>query len=582
MIRISIVVVTFSTVAILLDLQKVTFEGADRTIIKELSLTISSGDRIGVVGINGAGKSTLLNLIAGDLAPDSGIIHRGKGVQTGVLQQIPVLPKGTVRQAIGDGWQADSALDRLGMMAAVDSDTQNLSGGQAKRVALARVFAEPDDLLILDEPTNHLDLAAIQWLEQQITQFRGAVILVSHDRFLLDQVTTRMVEIDRGSTFVHAGGYSRYLEAQAEREEQAERAEATRRNLARTELAWLRRGVKARSTKPQARIDAAQRLLAQRPDGPSRSGELDLSVETPRLGNTVIKAHQISFAYDESRDIINDVSLELGPGDRIGIVGPNGAGKSTFMNLMAKVLEPQRGTVKHGPTVKLAFFDQSGGNFNPEKTVQELVAGPQGVPGSVADIALMKRFWFTGATPGTKAKNLSGGERRRLQLLLALALRPNVLFLDEPTNDLDLETIRLIEEFLAEWPGTLVVVSHDRTFLSRTTDRLIEVRYDGSITDVPGGIDGWIARAAGVERNLTSAGSASVETFESTSGIPRGKQIRDAEKAMSKLDRRRATLNEKILTSSDPLEQKALSSELNALLVELSTAEERWLELSNG
>jgi ATP-binding cassette subfamily F protein uup len=344
-------------VTILIDLQKVALQGADRAILENLVLTISSGDRIGVVGINGTGKSALLKIIAGDLEPDSGDIRRGKGIQVGYLEQIPVLPRGTVRDALGTGWQVDAALDRLGMLNAADIDTAHLSGGQLKRVALARIFAEPNDVLILDEPTNHLDLGAIQWLEQQIINFRGAVILVSHDRFLLDQVTTRMVEIDRGKTYVHAGGYSRLLEAQAEREDQAASAEQVRRNLARTELAWLRRGVKARSTKPQARIDAAERLLASRPEAAARAGTLELSVEMPRLGTMVIKTHNVAFSYPNGRQVLTDVNLELGPGDRIGIVGPNGAGKSTFVNLLAQRTEPTAGTVKSGPTIVTSYFE---------------------------------------------------------------------------------------------------------------------------------------------------------------------------------------------------------------------------------
>jgi ATP-binding cassette subfamily F protein uup len=569
-------------VTILIDLQKVTLQGADRPVLENLLLTVSSGDRIGVVGINGTGKSALLKIIAGQLQPDSGDIRRGRGIQVGYLEQIPVLPAGTVRSALGTGWQVYSALDRLGMLGAADTDTANLSGGQLKRVALARIFAEPNDVLILDEPTNHLDLAAIQWLEQQIVSFRGAVILVSHDRFLLDQVTTRMVEIDRGKTYVHGGGYSRLLEAQAEREEQAASAEQVRRNLARTELAWLRRGVKARSTKPQARIDAAERLLASRPEAAARAGTLELSVEMPRLGTMVIKAHNVAFSYANGRQVLSNVNLELGPGDRIGIVGPNGAGKSTFLNLLARRAEPTSGTVKVGPTIVTSYFEQNGGDFDLEATVQELVAGPQGIPGSLSDVALMKRFWFSGALPTTKAKDLSGGERRRLQLLLALSVRPNVLFLDEPTNDLDLETIRLIEEFLRQWPGTLVVVSHDRTFLSRTTDRLLEVHEDGTIADIPGGIDAWIARAAGM--NVKSAPSS--ETFESSAevqeapGVPRGRQLRDAEKEMARLDRRRNSLTEKILASDDHREQAQLGDELETVRKALSAVEDRWLALS--
>jgi ATP-binding cassette subfamily F protein uup len=564
-------------VTILVDLQEVTLEGSDRTLLESLSLTISSGDRIGVVGINGVGKTTLLRIIAGSLIPDSGTIRRGRDVRVGLLEQIPRLPSGTVRETLGVGWEIDAALDRLGMLGEVDVETRSLSGGQLKRVALAQVFGEELDVLILDEPTNHLDLNAIQWLENEITSFRGAVVLVSHDRFLLDQVTTRMVEIDRGKTFIHAGGYSRLLEVQAEREEKAASAEQVRRNLARTELAWLRRGVKARATKPQARLDAAKRLLVSRPQGAARVGTLDLATEVPRLGTTVIKAHQISFSYEEDDPILHDVTLDLGPGERVGIVGPNGAGKSTLIDLLAHRLTPAKGTVKRGPTVVASYLEQSGGGFDLEATVQELVAGPRGVPGSPADVALMKRFWFTGALPMTKAKELSGGERRRLQLLLVLSLRPNVLFLDEPTNDLDLETIRLVEEFLSQWSGTLVVVSHDRTFLSRTTDRLIEVRSDGTIVEVPGGIDAWIERTT---NGLTSASSLTgMKSSATTSNAPNGRQIRDAEKVMTRLERQRSVITEKILTSTDHAEQVRLGSELAQLLTELNAAEERWLAL---
>ena len=561
--------------AILLDLQHVTLEGSDRSILRDLSFTISDGDRIGVVGINGAGKSTLLKILSGQLIPDSGAIRRGKEATVGFLEQNPVLPEGSIRDALGSGWEVDAALDRLGMLSSVDTPIKDLSGGQRKRVALARVFAMPDDVLILDEPTNHLDLGAIEWLEQKIKTFKGAVILVSHDRFLLDQVTNRMLEIDRGHTYLHAGGYARLLEAQAQREEHAVSAEAVRKNLARRELAWLRRGVKARSTKPQARIDAAERLLSSKKEASAREGTLDLATEMPRLGNSVIKAHKMSFAYEPSRTIIRDVTLDLGPGDRIGIVGPNGAGKSTLVSLIAQGREPTQGTLKLGPTVNLAYFDQQGSSFDENKSVQELVAGPHGIPGSPADLALMKRFWFTGALPRSKAKDLSGGERRRLQLLLALSERPNVLILDEPTNDLDLETIRLIEAFLAEWPGTLIVISHDRAFLSQTTDRLLEVHPDGSVADVPGGIDAWIARRAGVM-------DSPVGTSDNALGASKGKVLREVEKEIKRLERQVAKLNEKVLVTEDYVEAGNINKEILALRQSLSEAEERWLQLSDS
>lgn len=554
---------------ILVDLQRVSLRGADRSVLDDLSLTVSDGERIGVVGINGTGKTALLRIVAGTLAPDGGEIRRGRDVRVGVLEQEPVLPVSSVREALGHGWQVDAALDRLDMLGFVDASTTELSGGQRKRVALARLFAQPADLLILDEPTNHLDLNAIRWLEQHLVEFRGGVVLVSHDRFLLDQVTTRMVEIDRGATYVHGGGYGRLLEVQAEREAQAASAEQVRRNLARTELAWLRRGVKARSTKPQARIDAAHRLLAQRPSAAARSGTLELSTQTPRLGNTVIRAHHVAFAYDDGAALLHDVDLDLGPGDRIGIVGRNGAGKSTLLDLLAQRRTPTSGTIKQGPTVVVAYFEQHASEIDATKTVQELVAGPHGVPGSPPDVALMKRFWFTGALPATKAGELSGGERRRLQLLLALARRPNVLLLDEPTNDLDLETIRLIEDFLSEWPGTLVVASHDRTFLSRTTDRLLEVHAGGRVADVPGGIDAWIARSL-------EAGATDTARDEA-SGVPRGRALRDAEKEMTRLERRKQTLSAKLEVVTTVDEQTRLGLELEGVLRALHEAETAWL-----
>jgi ATP-binding cassette subfamily F protein uup len=561
-------------VAILIDLQNVAFHGHDRTILENLTLTVSSGDRIGVVGINGTGKSTMLNILAGTLAADQGVIRRGRGVHVGHLAQNPVLAPGTVRSMLGEGWKIDSALSRLGMLDEVDTDTAHLSQGQMKRVALAQLFAESYDFVILDEPTNHLDLNAIEWLEQQISSFAGAVVMVSHDRFLLDQVTTRMVEIDRGKVYLHAGGYARLLEAQAEREEQAANAEQTRRNMARRELAWLRRGVKARSTKPQARIDAAERLLAKKPEFAARANTIEFDLDAPRLGTSVIKVHNVSFSYPNAPATLRDVNLELGPGDRIGIVGPNGAGKSTLINLLALRSQPSTGTVKHGPTVVASYLEQHGGSFDTNASVQELVAGPRGVPGSPADIAVMKNFWFTGSLPQARAKELSGGERRRLQILLALVRRPNVLFLDEPTNDLDLETIRLIEEFLSQWSGTLVVVSHDRAFLSRTTDRLLEVHDDGTISDVAGGIDAWIAR-----RITSTSGSSRSGDVERDVEVSRGRQLRDAEKNMTQLARRKATLSEKIVASSDFNEQVKLGAQLDQVCHELELAEELWLSL---
>ncbi len=303
---------------LLVDLQQVAVRRVDRTLFEGLSMTVSDGDRIGVVGINGTGKSTLLRIIAGAELPEEGQVLRGRGSRVGFLAQTPALPPGTVRGAVGEGWEAEAALERLGMGAAVDDDVRSLSGGQAKRVALARVLAHPAELLVLDEPTNHLDLGAVAWLEQRLLAFRGGLVLVTHDRHLLDRVTTRMLELDRGHSYMHEGGYGSYLEAKAEREDHAAAAESTRRNLARRELAWLRRGAKARSRKPQARIDAAKRLIEGAPAAAVRTAELERPTDTPRLGDKVIECTRVGFRYGDGP------TRALGRRPRAGPAGTTG------------------------------------------------------------------------------------------------------------------------------------------------------------------------------------------------------------------------------------------------------------------
>ncbi len=576
--------------AVLVDLQNVAVRRVDRVLFEDLSLTVSDGDRIGVVGTNGTGKSTLLRIVAGVDPPEQGTVHRGRGSRAGFLDQVPELPPGTVRDAVGEGWEAEAAIDRLGMTSALDSDVRALSGGQAKRVALARVLAQPAELLVLDEPTNHLDIGAVTWLEQRLKSFRGGLVLVTHDRYLLDRLTTRMLEIDRGRAYVHEGGYGSYLAAKAEREELAEAAESTRRNLARQELAWLRRGAQARSRKPQARIDAAIRLIEDRPEPVARSSELEISTDTPRLGDKVIECAGVGFHYEGGPTILSDVDLKLDRRERLGVVGANGTGKSTLVDLLAGRKQPTTGTVEVGTTVVVGYYDQQGVELDLDARVQDLVAGPHRAAGSLSDIALMKRFWFTGELPFARVGTLSGGERRRLQLLLVIAGRPNVLFLDEPTNDLDLDTLRMLEDFLEDWPGALVVVSHDRTFLERTTDRLVAVEPGGHVGAVPGGVTGWIARTdhgdsrrAGSLSSAPTAGRSRSPTKappDRNNTASTGRLLRDAEKTVARRQRQRDKITESLVGVVDHVELARLGQELKQAQLALDQAEDVWLSLA--
>ena len=570
---------------VLVDLHDVSARRGDRTLFGELSLTISEGDRLGVVGINGTGKSTLLRVVAGVEASDAGERRRGRGVRVGYLEQEPSLAEGTVKAAVGAGWEGEAALQRLGMAAEAATDVGTLSGGQVKRVSLAALLAQPAELLVLDEPTNHLDLRAVAWLERWLLDYRGGLVLVTHDRHLLDRVTTKMLELDRGHSYLHEGGYSSYLARRAEREEQAATAESTRRNLARRELAWLRRGAPARTRKPRARMEAARRLVSDRAEAPARAAELELSFGTPRLGDKVIECSGVGYRYGSGPPVLSGVDLLLDPRERLGVIGANGSGKSTLLDLLAGRRSPSAGQLDVGPTVVTGYYDQRATELDPLSRVRDLVAGPTRAPGAPEDVALMERFWFTGAGQFAPASALSGGERRRLQLLLVLAARPNVLLLDEPTNDLDLDTLRILEDFLEDWPGALVVVSHDRTFLERTTDRLVSLEA-GTLVELAGGLAAWLEQAGEAPARPATRSAAAPRARatqrpragRSPSTI--GRQLREAEREMGRLGRQRDELSESLHATVDHVELARLGRQLADVQDRLSQAENRWLALA--
>ena len=588
---------------ILVDVEGVTARRPDRPLFEDLSVTVSTGDRLGVVGRNGAGKSTLLRVLAGAGQPEEGAVRRGRGVRVAFLDQNPSLPPGTVEAAVGEGWEAAAILDRLGMGDLGDADVASLSGGQAKRVALARALLEEVDLLVLDEPTNHLDIDAIAWLEDRLAGFGGGLVLVTHDRHVLDRVTTRILELDRGKGYVHNDGYAGYLEARVERGEREVAADAVRRNLARSELAWLRRGAPARTRKPKARITSATAIVEGRGPVAASSVDLELGGTTPRLGDRVVDLAGVGHRFgDETSWLFRDLDLDLEPGGRLGIVGANGTGKSTLLDIVAGRRSPTAGRVATAPTVRIGYYDQVGVDLDLTRRVREAVAGSNGQP-TWEQGRLMERFLFDADAQWAPIGTLSGGERRRLQLLLVLAGLPNVLLLDEPTNDLDLDTLRALEDYLEGWPGSLVVVSHDRALLERTVEDVLVLDGVGGARVAPGGYAEYEAdrrrrRGGGSPRGTTPAagrsttggrGTAAPTATAAVAGVA-GKArsastlrrlVALAEREMAEAsDRRQQREADLSAAAGDHTTLAVAAHALAEAEVAQATAEDRWLALT--
>jgi ATP-binding cassette subfamily F protein uup len=596
----------------LVNLEAVSKAHGTTTLLDGISLGIGASDRVGVVGTNGAGKSTLLNVLLRLEPPDAGrVVYRGS-LRLGALDQRVQLPAGASVRSIVLGtawldegfgaeheWAGDArvreVLDGLGLHdIGLDSVVDPLSGGERRRVALAALLVRDTDLLVLDEPTNHLDVEGVAWLAAYLSSRRGALLVVTHDRWFLDEVCTQTWEVAEGRVHSYDGGYSAYVLARAERARVEAATEARRQNLLRKELAWLRRGPPARTSKPQFRIDAANALIADEP--PVRDTLSLQRFATVRLGKSVYDVEDVTVRVPTSgggeRVLLDDVTWRLGPGDRIGIVGVNGSGKTTLLRLLAGARTPDNGVVRVGQTVRVAYLSQE---------VAELPAGLR-VLEAISEVAqrlrvgdreltagqLAEMFGFGSARQWTRVGELSGGERRRLQLLRLLMQEPNVLILDEPTNDLDIDTLTALEDLLDSFPGTVVVVSHDRYLVERVSDTVVALLGDGRITPLTGGIDEYLERrrGRGETRRAAAPAAAAVPAPVPASAAPAvdlraaRKELARVERQIAKLTARETELHDQLATHATDYEKvAALDTELRGVSEEREAAEERWLEL---
>jgi ATP-binding cassette subfamily F protein uup len=574
-----------------------------RPLLTDVSLGIAAGERIGIVGRNGDGKTTLLEVMTGLEEPDTGRVSQQRGLLIGYLHQGDELEDThTVREAVLAGlddhqWAADfrtrEIVEVLLAGVALDRPVTGLSGGERRRCSLAALLLGDHDLIVLDEPTNHLDVEAVAWLAQHLVKRPSAMVVVTHDRWFLDEVCQWTWEVHDGVVDAYEGGYAAFVLAKAERSRQASASEMRRQNLARKELAWLRRGPPARTSKPKFRIDAANALIE---DVPPPRDRLELQkFATQRLGKDVLDIEDADLVRGD-RTLLKHATWRLGPGDRVGIVGVNGAGKSSVLNLISGALQPAAGKVKLGRTVALRQLTQQLDDLDPDGRVLPMVESFRRVTktadgSEITASSMLERFGFTGDKLTTRIGDLSGGERRRFQLLMLLLDEPNVLLLDEPTNDLDIDTLNVLEDFLDGWPGTLIVVSHDRYFLERVTDSVWALLGDGQISMLPRGVDEYLERrAGGLASGQLDVGSASQQAANATVTKAKvgGAEERAARKAVSRIEKRLAKiteletkLNADVLAHAQDYEKLAdISAQLSALSTEKGDLELEWLEAS--
>ena len=568
-----------------------------KTLLDGATLYVEDGDKMGVIGVNGPGQSTLLKVLAGLEEPDAGSVSRGRNVRVGYLPQNPEFrPGATVLSAVFDGVSADvrelkdyearTILTRLGI-ADHDAKVETLSGGQRKKVALAAALVRPCELLILDEPTNHLDNEMVAWLEKQLQAFQGALVMVTHDRYFLERAVNKIVELDGGTLYTYPAKYSKFLELKAEREDMALASERKRQAILKVELAWMRRGARARTTKAKGRIERFEQLSAV--EAPKAQENVKIGSAASRLGRKTVEIDHVSKGFG-GKMLIRDFSYILLRDDRVGIVGHNGCGKSTLLNMIAGRIQPDSGSITVGDTVKIGYFAQDNADMDGEKRaidfIRDIALSVETDEGTLTATQMMERFLFNADLQYTQIKRLSGGEKRRLYLLSVLMGAPNILLLDEPTNDLDIQTLTILEDYLDHFPGAVVAASHDRYFLDRLMQRIFAYEGEGVIRQYPGGYSDYLdARPdpeapVRAEKAVQAAAPARQKKVKFTFKEQREFETIDTDVAAA--EARIAELDAAIERSAaDYVELQRLTAEKEAAEAELERLTERWVYLND-
>lgn len=584
----------------LLSAEQISKTYGTRKVLDRVSLYLEAGQKLGVIGVNGTGKSTLLRILAGAEEPDEGRVSRDPNVRLNYLPQLPAFDeKNTVLEQVFAGvspearalaeYEAKTILTRLGVPL-FEQRVGVLSGGQRKRVALCSALACPCDVLILDEPTNHLDSGMVAWLEDELRQFKGALVMVTHDRYFLERVVGRMVEVEGGALAFYEGNYDKYLEQKALREEMAQASERKRQAILRREYQWVMQGPTARGTKSRERLERYEALKSQ--SGPEERTALELSAVSSRLGKKTVELHGVSKSF-AGRTVLRDFDLMLLREDRIGVVGRNGSGKSTLLNLIAGRLMPDSGEVATGKTVRMGYFSQENPPMDPEMRVidfvKEIGNSIETVEGRVTASQLLEQFLFPADEQWAPIGKLSGGERRRLFLLSILAAAPNVLLLDEPTNDLDIQTLTILEDYLETFPGAVIAVSHDRYFLDKTVRRIFEVGESGAVTEYVGNYTDYLDARKAEEKREKTVSAPAEKRRERPSGSKKLKFSYKEQREYENIDGEIAALEEQLAQirteqeakASDYVALQALQSRESELEAALEEKMERWVYLND-